>query len=61
VWPTINNDSAYKNLIFSTETTKALFSPYNGTLLNVGNLSELFKIGVTYDKSPQNASLLKEI
>jgi hypothetical protein len=36
------NDSRYKNLTFSTQTVSNLFSPYNGTFLNIGNLTKLF-------------------
>ncbi len=41
-FPKINSSSEFKGLKFSKETIKQLYSPYNGTLLNVGNLSRLF-------------------
>jgi hypothetical protein len=50
-----------KKLTFSKETVSKLFSPYNGTLLNVGNLTRLFSVGTDYDnhKTAENLQKLK--
>lgn len=38
---------------------QALYTPYSGTLLNVGNLSRLFRVGEAYDLEKSEANLLK--
>jgi hypothetical protein len=51
-FPSINNSSEFKGLEFSKETVSLLYSPNNGTLLNVGNLTRLFQLGTAFDGEP---------
>lgn len=43
------HDYDFKNLVFSRETVAYLFTPYEGTFLNIGKLKSLFEIGAFFD------------
>ena len=58
-FPKINGSAEFDGLAFSTATVRALYTPYSGTLLNVGNLSRLFGVGEAYEKEKSEENLLR--
>ena len=48
-------------MTFSIDTFRKLFTPYNGTLLHIGKLTNLFESGFNYDNAKNEDQQIKYI